>query len=449
MDLELGPAGGAAGALRAEFMPEPEPAPKPAPSSPVVEIVSTPSSRDYMIDSWIGTRLTPERVAWVFRQADFGQPALMYDMFESVLLNEGHARGLYEQRLDEVTAVPWTLRPGDARQGSQQAADDLTTALMLADVAPAIEHIALGPFYGCSYAEVAWWKRPDGLEVPVEFACVPHRRFIFDERSRPRLTSDKNPYPGDLLERRAGSSWLRAETKRWRKQVQAGILRTVTWFSLFKRMNVRELLIFAEKFGIPFILGKLENDASETSRKELKNTLAAIGTEGRAVLGPGVNIQILDQVLRSGAGGDQLHSTIIQLCNSEISKVITAGTLTSDTGGPGSFALGQVHAAQKHKLSLADARRIGNVFMQGIGQEFLIRNKLTEKAAAPWMHLHVQKLELLQDAQAVKTLVDAGMKLSQRHQREVFNQPEPLDDDDTLKPLVKNAPDPKQPALSD
>jgi hypothetical protein len=102
MELQLGPAG----AVCAEFLPEPQPAAKPAPSSPFIEIVSTPSSRDYMLESSIGTRLTPERLAWVFRQADFGQPALMFDVFESVVLNDGHTRGLFEQRLDEVAAVP-------------------------------------------------------------------------------------------------------------------------------------------------------------------------------------------------------------------------------------------------------------------------------------------------------------------------------------------------------
>jgi phage gp29-like protein len=126
MEIEFGPAG----AVHAEFLPEPQPAAKPAPSSPVIEIVSTPSSRDYMLESSIGTRLTPERLAWVFRQADFGQPALMFDVFESVVLNDGHTRGLFEQRLDEVAAVPWTLRPGDAREGSQQAVDALTEALV-------------------------------------------------------------------------------------------------------------------------------------------------------------------------------------------------------------------------------------------------------------------------------------------------------------------------------
>src|SRR5690606_24497096 len=117
-------------------------------------------------------------------------------------------------------------------------------------------------------------------------------------------------------------------------------------------------LIFAERFGIPMIIGKPGNDDSEKTRKALKETIAALGTEGRAILGGDATIEVHEQALRAG-GGDHLHAGITQLADREISKCITGGTLTSDTGGPGSFALGQVHAAKEHKLHLADARRIG------------------------------------------------------------------------------------------
>ncbi len=422
----------------AGYLPLPPPAPlSPAPSSPHVEIVTTASRMDYA-DSYAGYKLTPDRVAAVLRQADWGYPLQMFDMFEHLVMVDGTLRGLYEQRLDEVSAVEWSLRPGDERAGSIQLATELEVALRAMDTEGMIEHLALQPFLGCSYAEVAWLSRPDGFQVPVEAVCVPHRRFIFDDQSRPRLTTDANSYPGEPLERRPGSSWVLAETRRWRKQVQAGIMRTVAFWSVFKRMSVRDWLLFAEKFGIPMIVGKYDENTGETTRKALKDAIAALGTEGRAILAHGTFIEVLTDAIRSG-GGDHLHQGITALCNAEISKAITAGTLTSDVGGPGSFALGQVHAQQKHKLHVADARRIGRWIRRYIGQECIVRNGLVELAAPPFLHLHVQKLDLLQDAQTVKTLVEAGLKLSARHQREHFNQPAPSGADDELKPLVNNA----------
>ncbi len=165
-------------------------------------------------------------------------------------------------------------------------------------------------------------------------------------------------------------------------------------------MSVRDWLIFAEKFGIPLIIGKPGDDDNDTTRKALRAAIDALGTEGRAILGGKATIEVLNQALRSGSGaGDHLPPGIVSLSNSEISKAITAGTLTSDTGGPGSCALGQVHADRAHKLSLADARRVGNVFRRDLGREYLIRNGLLDKAAPPYLHLHVQKLSLLTDSQ--------------------------------------------------
>lgn len=420
--------------VTAGYLPEKQPAVQPAPSSPRIEIVTTPSVLDYS-DSWAGFRLTPERVAWNLRQADWGFPVYMVDMFESVTLNDGHLRGLFEQRMDEVAAVPWTLRAGDERPASTEVADKLTAALQDVDIAGLIEFVMLGTFYGYSYIEVAWQQRSDGVTVPVEFVCVPHRRFQYDIDGRVFLSSEANPYPGVPLQRTAGSSWVTATQKRWRKPTQAGILRTAVYWAVFKRMSVRDWLIFAEKFGIPFILGKYAENSSEVTRKALKEAIASLGTEGRAIVADGQIIEILDKTLRSG-GGDHLHQGITSLCNSEISKVITAATLTSDTGGPGSFALGKVHEDQKHKLSLADARRVGAIFQRDIGREFLARNGLQDKAAAPWLHVHVQKLSLLTDSQVLTNLVEAGLPISISQLREKFEYRAPSSDDDTLKPVV-------------
>jgi phage gp29-like protein len=429
-DIELGPAGRS---LLAGYLPDTQPAvTKPAPAEGTIEIVTQPSVMDYS-DSWAGYKLTPDRVAWILRLADSGSPVHMYDAFESTVLTDGHTRGLYEQRLDEV-CVDWSWRPGDDRPGSKQAADEIDAATRQLDMEGAIEHIALQIMFGSSYAEVAWWTRADGMQIPASIVCVPHRRFVFDDQSNARLTSEKNPWPGEPLERRPGSSWMRAESRRWRKQVQAGILRTCLWWCVFKRMSVRDWLLFAEKFGIPMIVGKPgENDTPDT-RKALKAAIAALGTEGRAILGGEATIEVLNQALRSGGNGDHLHAGITQLCNSEISKIITAGTLTSDVGGPGSFALGQVHADQKHKLSLADARRIGKVFRRDLGQEYIVRNNLVGKAAPPYLHLHVQKLSLLTDSQVVKNLVSVGMPISIAQLREKFEYRAPADEADTLMP---------------
>lgn len=59
---------------------------------------------------------------------------------------------------------------------------------------------------------------------------------------------------------------------------------------------------------------------------------------------------------------------------------------------------------------LADGRRIGNVFRRDLGREYLIRTGLLDKAAPPYLHLHVQKMSLLTDSQVLANLVKSACR---------------------------------------
>src|SRR5215467_11389168 len=95
-------------ALGSTFGYLPEPQRELVTSGPpvgTIEIVTRASALDYS-DSWSGFKLTPERLTWILRLADWGSPLQLFDMYESTVLTDGHTRGLYEQRLDEV-CVDW------------------------------------------------------------------------------------------------------------------------------------------------------------------------------------------------------------------------------------------------------------------------------------------------------------------------------------------------------
>lgn len=439
-----------AGYLADPLTPPPPATPAPAAPPPerrvVIEMVTKASWQD-TAETLAGYKLTPERLFQHFRQADAGLPAMMFDAFEAIKLNDGHLRGQYEQRMDEVTLQDWHFfaPEEDQRPLSKEVALQLDAAMREVDTWSAIEHLDTGPFYGCAFVEVAWRRRlSDGLEVPVELLCPPHRRFRFDEESsHPRLMHEANMYPGEPLATTATTSWLSFVTRRWRKPSQAGLLRTCAPWAVFKRMSVRELLIFAEKFGIPMIIGKTGENSSETARNALVKALEILGTEGRAVLDNEAIVEIASNHVRSGQ--NDIHPTITALCNAEISKVLSGGTLTSDAQGPGSYGLGTVHASQKHALALADARRLTRS-MHPLAAEFVRRNGWTGKAGVPRLHIEVEQDQLIA-AQTLKTLGEAGLKLSARRQRRKFNQPEPVDAGDEMKPPTKsaNAPNSKTP----
>ena len=57
-----------------------------------------------------------------------------------------------------------------------------------------------------------------------------------------------------------------------------------------------------------------------------------------------------------------------------MSKLVTGSTLTTDSGGPGSFALGRVHENRSFALQVADARKLTKVFRNDIARPFVAFN---------------------------------------------------------------------------
>jgi phage gp29-like protein len=438
--LALPPPTEASGEITASFLPpSPPPAPSPAPAGPRIVIMTQASKTDYF-DMGASSGLTPERLFRNFWAADNGYPQPMLDNFESLLLNDGHARGHWDKRLDSVALqdVQWQPPPRDKREETAKFAELFDEHMASINQAQALEHIALEPHNGWSYLEVAWQTMSNGLQLPAYLVPVPARRFVFDPVTfEPRLTSDDSPN-GDPLRVTPYSSWVLAQSMRWRKPTQAGRLRTAAPWMVFKRMSVRDWLIFAEKFGIPMIIGKYAENSGEAARQALVRTIEILGTEGRAVLEDGQTVDVTSEQVRSGTN-DHLHGGIVALCNAEISKIFTGATLTSDTGGPGSYALGAVHAAGEHRQTLADAQRIG-LAMRQIAVEAVRRNNLAGKISPPQLYIEVQPdVEAMKlEAEVVKILGEAGLEMSKIRNRRRFNQPAPRDPEDTMIPLAKD-----------
>jgi phage gp29-like protein len=329
-------------------------------------IQTTPSSHD-TYSTRPGYGLTPDRVYRIYRAAEAGMPAEQCDMFEDVVENDGHLGGLVNNRIESVSGRPWIVKPGDSTPISAEAAARLEDALVEANTDEFIEHQLNGVFMGWSLSEVAWEMR-DGWWVPTWFINVAHRRFAFDEFDMPRLTTELSPWPGEALR----GSWAMTAT-RHRQVVRGGLLRGATWWSVFKRMSVRDWIVFAEKFGIPIPIGIYKGNAPEETRRVVEQAILDIGNAGAAVMSDAAQIIFADHARASGDNSG-LHPSVVALCNSEQSKLITGATLSVETGGPGSFALGKVHADRALILSIRDAKRLASMFRRWVGSVFLRLN---------------------------------------------------------------------------
>jgi phage gp29-like protein len=360
-----------------------------------------------------GFGLEPQLVLWIYKLAEDGWPPDQCDLFDDIIENDGHLRSVIAARTLAVAGKRWQVMAGANDAPSRAAADLLERALRETNFQDMIAHILGARYYGFAGAEIDWIER-DGEIVPGWFVNVPCRRFRFDELDRPRLLT-RSDFEGQPL---APGRWVFAKNGTAGITARSGLMRTATWYALFKRWSWRDWVIYAEKFGIPLVRGIYRAGASEEDKRALEDAVEDIGEAGQAINSDDTQIEIKE----AAQGGDStnLHAGIVHEANAEISKLITGSTLTVDGGGPGSFALGRVHETRSFDLVIADADFVARRFRQDVARPFLAFNGF-EGAAVPELILHItRESDPLTRAQLAEKLWQMGLPLDTEQLREDF-----------------------------
>ena len=364
-----------------------------------------------------------------YRQAEYGYTWQQCDVFDDVIESDGHLRAQLEARLDAVAGKPWIVLPGGDTKADQSAAEELEGALReVPAFSDTLAHQLKANWYGYSASEIEW-KYANGAIAPVYFANAPHRRMLFDYATyQPRYMTGLS-MTGIPLE--PGGWWFTTRSMSSYVPARAGLMRTAAWWALFKRMSVRDWVVFSQRFGLPYVTGEYDERASPADKEVLASAVAKLGSDGAAVFSTACKIMV--HTVEKGGKSEDVHGAIVGLANSEISKLITGSTLTTETGGPGSFALGQVHADAAFELRAGDAEKISQKFELGIGAPFVKWNGMSG-ARAPRLKINlVRDMAPLVRAQILSILgSNLMLPLSAQQIRTEFQLKEPSDTKDSV-----------------
>jgi len=371
-----------------------------------------------------------------YRLADQGYPADMCDIFEDRVGADAHLRSLYERRVDAVACSPWTISEGGDSDADRDAAKMLEDALRrVPNWLETLEHQLASNFFGYSGSE-AIWQRRDGVAAPVWFENVPHRRFRFGDDDAPRLLTATDNVDG--VELAPGKWWFSGRAGRI--MAASGLFRTAMWWSHFKTLSMRDWLVFAGRFGIPYVAGKYSSDGTTPpeERAKLEQAVAEIGSDGYAVFSDACEIAIHEA---KAVGEQQVHGLLVNVCDNQNSKLIAGATLTSESGGTGSWALGKVHQGAWFQLLNGDAMRLAKSFEAAIGAPFVAYNGLSARPPRLKIHLSLDIGVADRIDIADKVVNKLGMPVSQSQIREMTQLRAPSGDDDSL---AGPAPEPQE-----
>ena len=383
-----------------------------------------------------GPGIDPRQVIAIYRQAECGYPQAQVDLFADIVENDGHLRSAIEDRLLAVSGKDWQVMPGGESPIDIKAAELMQAMLEESNFDDAIAAMCSSRYHGFSGTEIDW-RRLDGEIVPYWFVNVPFRRFRFDSQDRPLLLNSQS-YQGEPLE---PGNWLFSQNTSAMQHItpRSGLLRTATWFSLFKRWSWRDWVIYAEKFGIPLVIGKHDPNATEDEKEQLETTVEDIGEAGQATMSNNLEIDIRE-AQRSGDSAS-LHRSIVAEANQELAKLITGSTLTGQTGGPGSFALGKVHEGRAFGLVQADARMCSRLFSRQLAKPFLEFNGL-QGARVPWLKIYVEReTDPSRRLDMAKKALEMGLPLDIEQIRAETGFRAPASPERTLEPIAPSGGD--------
>ena len=360
------------------------------PSGPPVLMPRGQQVRFSQFQKWSehpGFGLTVDKLLQAYRRAEDGDPAQQCDIFEDRIEADAHLRGIIDTRVDGVAKQTWTIMPGGETEEDKLAARLLERALRVCPNFTATrDHQLRANYFGWSASEIDWQRQMvEGKElaVPVWFENVPHRRFLFDERDRPRLRRDFGDIVGEEL--RPWKWWVTCRPGRI--TAAAGYMRTAAFWSHFKTMGVRDWLTLMDRFGLPYVTGEYNTETSPADKEALKQAVSNLGSDGWAVFSNACKL-VIHQIENGGvSGAEGIHGAMVDLCDAQNSKLIAGATLVAESNGKSSYAIGTVHQARNFLLLKADELWLGESFEVQIGLPFVRFNGLN--AMPPRLKAHL------------------------------------------------------------
>lgn len=207
-----------------------------------------------------------------------------------------------------------------------------------------------------------------------------------------------------------------------------GDLTKVAPWVIYKRNSTADWAQFAEIFGMP--MRKYTYDPEdEEALEQLKENDASQGSASSWFLPDGCNMDLVESGNKTGSS--ELYKSLVDTCNSEISKLFLGNTLTTEAGEKGTQALGTVHNKVEERISQSDRKFILNILNYEMMDIFLHLGINTTGGefcySEPKMVDPSTKMNLFTQASSL------GLDISKKQMYDDLGLERPENDNDTVK----------------
>ena len=314
--------------------------------------------------------MNPVEIENLIRRADAGDPADLCRLATELEEKNWDIRNSMATRSNALLGCEWYVTPpmeahdpesikiAQHFQDSLRRAGELNEFDTFEDLLEDLSHAVIAPY---SVSEIIW----DGPELKG-FRSIPGHHFTFLNSLEPRLITLDHP---EGIELPPHKFLFHRHTRTGGDVCRGGLIRTLAWLHCFQSYPMKDWLAFAERYGMPFIVAKLDRSAYEKDRTTVQTAIRNFGPRGGGVFSKSMEIELL----QAGSNNSStVYEAIIRHISDAITKVILGQLATSGTNS--GFSNGDAQSKVRQDILEADAKKIESTIRAGL--------------AAPWTAYH-------------------------------------------------------------
>lgn len=344
-------------------------------------IIHSPNDRE---ETDVSRELTPAKVESIMTAANGGDTADLVRLATEIYEKNWDVRQAIDTRVNAVLGIERSFEPGDDSPAAKKIAEAFEAAMEntgsgeLDSFNELLEDMMTALVPGFSISEIIWG---DGGSIDG-FRFVPQYHFTFRNSFRPLLMTD------DSQEIEIPSSKI--VLHRYRSQggdpARGGLIRILAWLHCFQRVNVSDLLSFIERYGMPFVVARVDQKTWKTERNAMTGLIRSFGPNGGGVFGKSTELELLQAANTTG----DIYFKLLEYTGAAITKVILGQTATS--GDAAGWSNGSAQSQVRQDILEADCERLDGTCRERIAKPWTLWN-YGDNAPAPKIVSHSEPPE--------------------------------------------------------
>jgi len=280
------------------------------------------------------------------------------------LISDAHVFSCIQSRKAGTLCKEWSIEPATNSRKDKYAADLVKSQFeaLKRQMQRIVSEILDAVLYGMSPLEVLW--QTDGNSImAADIVGKPPEWFIFDEENRLRFLTRGDMIRGEEIGEK--KILLARHLDSYQNPYGERVLSRCFWPVTFKKGGFKFWVVFTEKYGMPFMVGKVPPGTGSPEREALADMLEDMIQDAVAVINDNESVDMKESGSKSASA--DIYERLIQAANAESSKAIVGQTLTTEvTGSQGSYA-----ASKTHQEVRTDLVELGDKLVIGTLSEFI------------------------------------------------------------------------------